>query len=95
MRFWHRGLPTIGSDVNDNLRTVFDGIDDASDELRNRTAKVEQTLWALYEEAEDPSDDRNELIGLLNDSANYLNSLKSTVDLLRLLVFDAAKEVLR
>lgn len=81
--------------MEENLRAMFDMMDETTDGLRAQTMRVEQILWALYEEAEDPSDDSGEMVGMLTDASHDLNALKSIVEMLQAQVTDIGKEILR
>lgn len=81
--------------MNENLRAMFDTMDETRDGLRSHTNRVEQILFALYEEVEDPLGDGEELVGILTDAAHDLRTLAFVVEMLSAQLTDIGKEILR
>ena len=81
--------------MDDNLRAMFDEMDATSDGLRAQTNRVEQILFALYEEVEDPLGEGEELVGILTDAAHDLHALAGIVAMLSAQLTDIGKEILR
>ena len=79
--------------MNDNLRMMLDASDDLLDTLRGEHAKLEQVMFALYEEIED-NPESSEVAPMLTDANNYAKAAEGTLVALRDYITDIGRELL-
>lgn len=79
--------------MDDNLRLMMDACNDLMESTRSQVWKLEQVLFALYEEAEDdPNSD--EIPSILSDASKHAKHAQNGVLCLRDYITDIAKELL-
>ena len=79
--------------MNDNLRMMLDASDDLLDTLRGEQAKLEQVMFALYEEIED-NPESSEVAPMLTDANKYAKAAEGTLAALRDYITDIGRELL-
>jgi len=79
--------------MNENLRAMLDTTDDLLESLKKTTWKLDQTFFALCEEAEDDPDS-DEMVEMLRDITLFVQSAEATLAAVSDNVTDIAKEIL-
>jgi len=79
--------------MNDNLRMMLDASNDLLDTLRGEQAKLEQVMFALYEEIED-NPESSEVAPMLADANKYAKAAEGTLAALRDYITDIGRELL-
>jgi hypothetical protein len=79
--------------MDDNLRLMMDSANDLMESTRSQLWKLEQTLFALYEEAEDDPNSE-EIPRLLSDASQHAKHSQNGLLCLRDYITDIAKELL-
>jgi len=79
--------------MNDGLRELLDTTDDLLTSLRAKNAKLEQVMFALYEEIED-NPESSEVATMLADANNYAKAAEGTLVAVRDYITDIGRELL-
>lgn len=79
--------------MNDGLRELLDTTDDLLTSLRAKNAKLEQVMFALYEEIED-NPESSEVGPMLADANNYAKAAEGTLVAVRDYITDIGRELL-
>jgi len=79
--------------MDENLRLMVDAADDLMESTRSVVWKLEQTMFAIAEEADDDPTSA-ELPGLLTDAANLAKEAQGGIAAMRDYITDIARELL-
>ena len=79
--------------MDDNLRLMIDAANDLMEHTRSRIWKLEQTLFALHEEAEDDPES-DEIPKILADASEQAKHSQNGLLCIRDYITDIAKELL-